>query len=114
MSPQFSTRRPTTFRAIVPMISMIATAVRKPSPGTSRPRIRWYIGANTSSMRLQKIHRSHAVRKAGTVTKKPAMNRTLSQFFTPIAMDASRIAPSTSRNGTERPRALGGASGWVA
>jgi hypothetical protein len=35
------------------------------------------------------------------------MNRTLSQFFTPIAMDASRIAPSTSRNGTERPRALG-------
>src|SRR6266446_8261207 len=105
VSPQASTRRPTTFRAIVPMIRMMATAVRNPSPAMGRPRMRWYIGANTSSIRLQKIHRSHAVRKAGTVTKKPAMNRTLSQFFTPIAMGSSRIAPRAIGHGRQRPRA---------
>src|SRR5256712_11620101 len=50
-------------------------------------------------MRLQKIQRSHAVRKTGTVTKKPAMKRTLSQFFTRDDMTDSRITP-------HRPRAL--------
>src|SRR5258707_5059157 len=80
---------------------MIPTAVRNPSRGIARPRIRWYIGANTSSIRLQKIHRSHAVRNAGTVTKKPAMNRTLSQFF----MLNSRIAPRATSHGRVRARA---------
>src|SRR4030095_5256473 len=39
------------------------------------------MGANRSSIQLQKIHRIQAVAMAGTVTKKPAMNRTFSQFF---------------------------------
>src|SRR5437016_6438935 len=99
VSPQASTRRPTTFRAIVPMTRMMATAVRKPSPGTARPNILSNIGANTSSMRLQKIQRSQAVRKTGTVKKKPAMKRTLNQFFTRDDMIESRITPP-------RPRAL--------
>ena len=34
-----------------------------------------------SSMWLQKTQSSHAVATAGTVTKKPVMRRTLSQFF---------------------------------
>src|SRR6266852_9013351 len=34
------------------------------------------------------------------------MNRTLSQFFTPMAMVSSRIAPRAIGNGRERPRAL--------
>src|SRR5262245_59580700 len=83
---------------------MMPTAVRNPSPGTTRPRIRSYIGVNTSSILLQKIQRSHAVRKAGTVTKKPAMNRTLSQFLTPRDIVNSRIAPRASRHGRERAR----------
>src|SRR3989441_4101990 len=99
VSPQASTRRPTTFRAIVPMTRMMATAVRKPSPGTARPNILSNIGANTSSMRLQKIQRSQAVRKTGTVKKKPAMKRTLNQFFTRDDMIELRITPP-------RPRAL--------
>src|SRR5213593_1850698 len=99
VSPQASTRRPTTFRAIVPMTRMMATAVRKPSPGTARPNILSKVGANTSSMRLQKIQRSQAVRKTGTVKKKPAMKRTLNQFFTRDDMIESRITPP-------RPRAL--------
>src|SRR5213596_4147482 len=99
VSPQASTRRPTTFRAIVPMRRMIATAVRKPSPGTARPNILSKVGANTSSMRLQKIQRSQAVRKTGTVKKKPAMKRTLNQFLTRDDMTDSRITP-------HRPRAL--------
>src|SRR2546427_8433880 len=99
VSPQASTRRPTTFGAIVPMTRMMATAVRKPSPGTARPNILSNIGANTSSMRLQKIQRSQAVRKTGTVKKKPAMKRTLNQFFTRDDMIESRITPP-------RPRAL--------
>src|SRR5256885_8047308 len=93
VSPQASTRRPTTFRAIVPMTRMMATAVRKPSPGTARPNISSNIGANTSSMRLQKIQRSQAVRKTGTVKKKPAMKRTLNQSFTRDDMIESRITP---------------------
>src|SRR5437667_463010 len=81
------------------MSKMMATAVRKPSPGTARPNILSNIGANTSSMRLQKIQRSQAVRKTGTVKKKPAMKRTLNQFFTRDDMIESRITPP-------RPRAL--------
>src|SRR3989442_981260 len=99
VSPQASTGRPTTFRAIVPMTRMMATAVRKPSPGTARPNILSNIGANTSSMRLQKIQRSQAVRKTGTVKKKPAMKRTLNQFCMRDDMIESRITPP-------RPRAL--------
>src|SRR5947199_339088 len=97
VSPQASTRRPTTLRAIVPMRRMIATAVRKPSPGTARPNSLSYIGANTSSMRLQKIQRSQAVRKTGTVKKKPVMKRTLNQFFTRDDMIGSRITPPRPR-----------------
>src|SRR5881296_4281480 len=97
VSPQASTRRPTTFRAIVPMTRMMATAVRKPSPGTARPNILSNIGANTSSMRLQKIQRSQAVRKTGTVKKKPVMKRTLNQFFTRDDMIGSRITPPRPR-----------------
>src|SRR5438309_1484457 len=81
------------------MRRMMATAVRKPSPGTARPNSLSYIGANTSSMRLQKIQRSQAVRKTGTVKKKPVMKRTLNQFFTRDDMIGSRITPP-------RPRAL--------
>src|SRR5437667_177305 len=81
------------------MTRMMATAVRKPSPGTARPNILSKVGANTSSMRLQKIQRSQAVRKTGTVKKKPAMKRTLNQFFTRDDMIESRITPP-------RPRAL--------
>src|SRR3989442_1135306 len=99
VSPQASTGRPRTFRAIVPMPRMRATAVRKPSPGTAGTNILSNMGANTSSMRLQKIQRSQAVRKTGTVKKKPAMKRTLNQFFTRDDMIESRITPP-------RPRAL--------
>src|SRR5437867_5742917 len=106
MSPQASTRRPTTLRAIVPIIRMMPTAVRKPRPGTGRPRIFSYMGAKTSSMRLQKIHRSHAVRKTGTVKKKPAMKRDLSQFLSPVTMSNSRIASRATGDGRERGRAL--------
>src|SRR5947208_391186 len=106
MSPQASTRRPTTLRAIVPIIRMMPTAVRKPRPGTERPRIFSYMGAKTSSMRLQKIHRSHAVRKTGTVKKKPAMKRDLSQFLSPVTMSNSRIASRATGDGRERGRAL--------
>src|SRR5438552_9272270 len=81
------------------MSKMMAIAVRNPSPGTARPKTFSYIGKNTSSMRLQKIQRSHAVRKTGTVKKKPAMKRTLNQFFTRDDMTDSRITP-------HRPRAL--------
>src|SRR5947207_15327122 len=81
------------------MSRMIATAVRKPSPGTDRPKIFWYIGAKTSSMRLQKIHRSQAVRKTGTVKKKPAMNRALNQVRRRETMTRSSIT-------SDRPRAL--------
>src|SRR4029450_6860439 len=88
LSPQASTRRPTTLRAMMPMTRMMPAAVRNPSPGAGRPSIFSYIGPKTSSIRLQKIHRSHAVRKTGTVTKKPAMKRTLSQ----LRMVAPRIA----------------------
>src|SRR5205809_948408 len=79
------------------MRRMIATAVRKPSPGTARPNSLSYIGANTSSMRLQKIQRSQAVRKTGTVKKKPVMKRTLNQFFTRDDMIGSRITPPRPR-----------------
>src|SRR5262245_1312601 len=75
-------------------MKMMPTAVRNPSPGKVRPRIRPHIGVKTSSMRLQKIHRSHAVRNAGTVTKKPAMKRTLSQFRT---LKDMQFEDSTSR-----------------
>src|SRR5438034_6150983 len=102
LSPQASTRRPTTLRAIVPTTRMMATAVRNPSPGRGRPSIFSYMGAKTSSIRLQKIQRSHAVRKTGTVTKKPAIKRTLSQFL----MVSSRIAPRASGAGRVRRRAL--------
>src|SRR6185503_1363049 len=88
LSPQASTRRPTTLRAMMPMTRMMPAAVRNPSPGAGRPSIFSYVGPKTSSIRLQKIHRSHAVRKTGTVTKKPAMKRTLSQ----LRMVAPRIA----------------------
>src|SRR5438445_5174633 len=81
------------------MSKMMAIAVRNPSPGTARPKTFSYIGKNTSAMRLQKIQRSHAVRKTGTVKKKPAMKRTLNQFFTRDDMTDSRITP-------HRPRAL--------
>src|SRR5438093_1275271 len=106
MSPQASTRRPTTLRAIVPIIRMMPTAVRKPRPGTGRPRIFSYMGAKTSSMRLQKIHRSHAVRKTGTVKKKPAMKRDLNQFLSPVTMIHSRIASRAVGDGREGARAL--------
>ena len=33
-------------------------------------------------MASQNTYRSHAVAMAGTVTKKPVMNRTFNQFFT--------------------------------
>src|SRR5437867_2384580 len=102
LSPQASTRRPTTLRAIVPTTRMMATAVRNPSPGRGRPSIFSYMGAKTSSIRLQKIQRSHAVRKTGTATKKPAIKRTLSQFL----MVSSRIAPRASGAGRVRRRAL--------
>jgi len=59
----------------------MATAVKKPSPGTERPSIWKYIGAKKSSILDQKIHRIQAVTKIGRVTKMPAMNRTLNQFF---------------------------------
>src|SRR5262245_53379661 len=75
-------------------MKMMPTAVRNPSPGKVRPRIRPHIGVKTSSMRLQKIHKSHAVRNAGTVTKKPAMKRTLSQFRT---LKDMQFEDSTSR-----------------
>src|SRR5256885_10351674 len=106
MSPQASTRRPTPFRAIVPITRMMPTAVRNPRPGTARPTIFSYMGAKTSSMRLQKIHRSHAVRKTGTVKKKPAMKRDLSQFLSPVTMINSRIASRATGDGRERGRAL--------
>src|SRR5882762_8114152 len=106
MSPQASTRRPTTLRAIVPIIRMMPTAVRNPRPGTERPRIFSYMGAKTSSMRLQKIHKSHAVRNTGTVKKKPAMKRDLSQFLSPVAISHSRIASRRTDDGRERGRAL--------
>src|SRR3989338_5775030 len=99
LSPHASTRRPTTFRAIVPMNRMIATAVRKPSPGTGRPISFSYAGANTSSMWAQKIQRRQAGRKTGTVKKKPAMKRALNQERRREAMVGSRITP-------RRPRAL--------
>src|SRR2546428_1949294 len=106
MSAQGSTRRPTTFRAIVPITRMMPTAVRNPRPGTARPTIFSYMGAKTSSMRLQKIHRCHAVRKTGTVKKKPAMKRDLSQLLSPVAMIHSRIASRTSGDARQRARAL--------
>src|SRR3990167_432647 len=58
-------------------------------------------------MRLQKIQRSQAVRKTGTVKKKPAMNRTLNQLRRPPPdMMGSSIAPNTRRSPRPRPRAL--------
>src|SRR5436305_3469119 len=51
----------------------------------------------TSPMRLQKIQRSQAVRKTGTVKKKPVMKRTLNQFFTRDDMIGSRITPPRPR-----------------
>src|SRR5262245_44180436 len=101
-SPQASTRRPTTLRAMMPMIRMMPAAVRNPSPGAGRPSIFSYIGPKTSSIRLQKIHRSHAVRKTGTVTKKPAMKRTLSQ----LRMVSPRIASRATGARRVRRRAL--------
>src|SRR5947209_19077082 len=79
------------------MSKMMAIAVRNPSPGTARPKTFSYIGKNTPSMRLQKIQRSHAVRKTGTVKKKPAMKRTLNQFFTRDDMPDSRVTPHRPR-----------------
>src|SRR5260370_41993436 len=76
---------------------MRPTAVRKPSPGTDRPRILSYMGPKTSSMRLQKIQRSQAVRKTGTVTKKPAMKRTLNQVRTGPDMTRSSITSDRHR-----------------
>src|SRR3990172_8834500 len=57
-------------------------------------------------MRLQKIQRSQAVRKTGTVKKKPAMKRTLNQLRRPLDMLPSRIAPKPRRSPSPRPRAL--------
>src|SRR3989338_10723281 len=58
-------------------------------------------------MRLQKIERSQAVRKTGTVKKKPAMNRTLNQLRSPPPdMMGSRITPRARRSRKPRPRAL--------
>src|SRR3990167_3902852 len=58
-------------------------------------------------MRLQKIQRSQAVRKTGTVKKKPAMNRTLNQLRRPPPdMMGSRITPRARRSRKPRPRAL--------
>ena len=51
-----STRRPTTLRAMVPMMKMITTAVRKPSPGIRRPIIWVYTGEKKSSIAFQKTH----------------------------------------------------------
>ena len=62
---------------------MTVTAVMKPRPGTGRPKARSYMGPKMSSMRLQKIHRIHAVATAGMVTKNPVIIRTLSQFLIP-------------------------------
>src|SRR3990172_8486457 len=57
-------------------------------------------------MRLQKIQRSQAVRKTGTVKKKPAMKRTLNQLRSPLDMLPSRIAPKPRQSPSPRPRAL--------
>src|SRR3990170_138935 len=57
-------------------------------------------------MRLQKIQRSQAVRKTGTVKKKPAMKRTLNQLRRPLDMLPSRIAPKPRQSPSPRPRAL--------
>ena len=60
-------RRPTTLRAMVPMMKMMTTAVRKPRPGMRRPRICVYTGEKKSSMAFQNTHSSQAVAIAGTV-----------------------------------------------
>jgi len=73
-------RRPTTLRAIVPMMKMMTTAVRKPRPGMRRPRIRVYTGEKKSSIAFQNTHSSHAVAIAGTVENSPVMNRTFIQL----------------------------------
>ena len=59
-------------------------------------------GAKMSSMRLQKSHKSHAVAKTGTVTKKPAMKRTLNQFLTRDCMITPIMPLRTARGTTNR------------
>ena len=76
-------------------------AVRKPRPGTGRPKMRSNIGQKMSSMRLQKSQRIQPVAKTGTVKKNPAMNRDLSQFsrrtIVPISTHASRRVKKSGR-----------------
>ncbi len=80
ISMRARTRRPTTLRAMVPMMKMITTAVRKPSPGIRRPIIWVYTGEKKSSIAFQKTHSSQAVAIAGTVENSPVMKRDFTQL----------------------------------
>ena len=80
ISMRASTRRPNTLRAMVPMMKMMTTAVRKPRPGMRRPRIWVYTGEKKSSMAFQNTHSSQAVAIAGTVENSPVMKRVFTQL----------------------------------